>query len=973
MIEPTGKLSVSFSQATTLVICVVMGGGILLTQRDDYPVLHTMLDTSMFLLPGVLGLLFRDMDARINHPFLKLLAVTFALTSLMEFIHVLTGVEWPATFDSINRASHFLRPMTWPPPAHLLPIGIACSVLLRRRKSSRVVWLEIALLFLTVGLFAAFAWLPRYTVPVFLGITRPTLILVPLLWVLVGLMCWQWSRMERLLPTFLLSAAVFFTGNSFMLYSRAPHDSLAMIAHLGTVAGHLILLLAVMQLASVDMLERIRAERELANLNRELEERVIERTAVLQEQADLLAHAHVLAWDPATGIKFWNKGAEQLYGFSSDEALGHMSHELLQTEFPKPMAEIEADLFAAGVWQGELVHRKRDGSRVHVASSLTLRRKESTGETTVIEVNNDITDRKHAEIKLQSQLDRLDLLQQITHAIGERQDIKSIFQVVIRRLEDSLAIDFCCICLYDPVTEMLTVTSVGVLSQELALEMSIAENASIAIDENGLSRCVHGQLVYEPNIRGALFPFPQRLVTAGLGSLVIAPLLVESKVFGILVAARCEANSFSSGECEFIKQLSAHVALAAHQSQLYSSLEQAYEDLRQTQETVMHQERLRALGQMASGVAHDINNALSPVVLYTESLLTAEHNLSANGREKLTTIQRAIDDVVETVARMREFYRQREDQLTLLPLKANHLVQQVINLTRARWSDMAQHAGVSIEMIAELAPDTPTFNGVESEIREALTNLVFNAVDSMPDGGTLTMRTGVREDGNSGKGQDRAQYVYLEVSDTGVGMDEATRLRCLEPFFTTKGERGTGLGLAMVYGTAERHSAEVEVKSVVGQGTTVRLCFAVSANVIYEGALDLTPETLPSHMRLLIVDDDPVVLKSLRETLTDDGHQVVVASGGQQGIDAFNAALASHEAFAVVITDLGMPYVDGRKVASAVKLASPETPVILLTGWGQRMVAEGEIPRNVDRVLSKPPKVRELREALASICLPEKT
>ncbi len=250
---------------------------------------------------------------------------------------------------------------------------------------------------------------------------------------------------------------------------------------------------------------------------------------------------------------------------------------------------------------------------------------------------------------------------------------------------------------------------------------------------------------------------------------------------------------FSSGECEFLRQLSEHVALAAHQAQLYGALQAAYEDLRQTREAVMQQERLRALGQMASGIAHDINNAISPVALYTDSLLEREPNLSAQGRGHLQTIQRAIHDVAATVARMREFYRQRESQSTLTPVHLNRLVPQVVDLTRARWSDMPQQRGIVIQLRTELADDPPVVMGVESEIREALTNLIFNAVDAMPEGGTLRLRTKV-----VGNPSEPSRQVQLEVSDTGGGMDEEARRRCLEPFFTTKGERGTGLGLAMV-------------------------------------------------------------------------------------------------------------------------------------------------------------------------------
>jgi len=574
----------------------------------------------------------------------------------------------------------------------------------------------------------------------------------------------------------------------------------------------------------------------------------------------------------------------------------------------------------------------------------------------------EVTERKGAENRVVAQLARLEMLHRITRAIGERQDLQSIFQVVIRTLEEHLPIDFCCVCVYDPAANQLIVTSVGVRSEATAMELAMTEEARVDIDQNGLSRCVRGNLVYEPDIADSQFPFPQRLARGGLRSLVAAPLLVESQVFGVLIAARRQPESFSSGECEFLRQLSEHVALAAHQSQLHLALQQAYDDLRQTQQAIMQQERLRALGQMASGIAHDINNAISPVALYTESLLETEPNLSPRARDYLTTIQSAIEDVSHTVARMREFYRQRETQLTLAPVQLNQMLNQVIDLSRARWSDMPQQRGININIKTDLAETLPVVMGVESEIREALVNLVFNSVDAMPQGGTLTLRTRLVEPGAA-----VAPSVVVEVEDTGVGMDEDTRRRCLEPFFTTKGERGTGLGLAMVYGIIRRHGAEIAIDSVVGKGTTMRISFPV-ADLSKTNAVTANASfTVPTRLRVLVVDDDPLLIKSLRDILEMDGHLVVTANGGQAGIEAFRAGLERKEPFAVVLTDLGMPYVDGRQVAAAIKAASAWTPVILLTGWGQRLVAEGDVPPNVDRVLNKPPKLRDLREALAQV------
>jgi PAS domain S-box-containing protein len=667
----------------------------------------------------------------------------------------------------------------------------------------------------------------------------------------------------------------------------------------------------------------------------------------------------------------WNARAESMFGWTHIEALGR---ELAETIIPLRYREQHrrgmANFLATGT--GPVLNRlieisavRRDGGEFPV--ELSINALHDGGRITFCGFITDITERKLATERIQVQLQRLALLSQITRAISERQDLASIFHVALRSIEDNLPIDFGCVCLYDRNDHTLTVAGCGEKSAAIAAVLALPKNVSLPIDENGLARCVRGELVYEPDTAQVKFPFPQRLAHGGLRAMVIAPLRVESNVFGVLVAARRDPQSFSSMDCEFLRQLCEHVALAANQAQVYSALQVAYEELRQTQQTVLQQERLSALGQMASGIAHDINNAISPISLYTESLLTKDPTLSERARDYLTTIQHAIEDVAQTVSRMREFYRPREPQLALAPVSVNRTVDQVANLTKARWFDMPQQRGVMISLNRELDPDLPPILGVESEIREALINLIFNAVDAMPEGGTLTLRTRVVEDMIPGADHQPRRRVAIEVGDSGLGMDEETKRRCLEPFFTTKGERGTGLGLAMVYGTVKRHGADIEVDTAPGRGTIMRLLFAVPEKTTeLPGISDYRPAA-PARLRLLLVDDDPVLLKSLRDTLADDGHDIVATNGGQAGIDAFCAAHQEGRPFAAVITDLGMPHIDGRRVAAAVKETAPDTPVFLLTGWGQRLVAESDIPTHVDRVLNKPPKLRDLREALATV------
>jgi CheY-like chemotaxis protein/anti-sigma regulatory factor (Ser/Thr protein kinase) len=299
------------------------------------------------------------------------------------------------------------------------------------------------------------------------------------------------------------------------------------------------------------------------------------------------------------------------------------------------------------------------------------------------------------------------------------------------------------------------------------------------------------------------------------------------------------------------------------------------------------------------------------------------------------------------------------------PVPINQLLEQVVDLTRPRWQDMAQEKGIVIDLEEQVAPNLPLILGVESEIRQALMNLILNAVDAMPEGGNLTLRVSATEQKNNVR-PEASRSVIVEVRDTGIGMSEEVRGKCLEPFFTTKGQQGNGLGLAMVYGMVQRHEADIEIESSPGKGTTMRLTFAACTA---DGLVDqCVPVPSPAHSaRILVVDDDKRVSKSLRRVLEADGHRVTVADGGQAGIDTFLAATGRGESFSLVISDLGMPHIDGRRVAAAVKAASMNTPIVLLTGWGYSMRENGDLPSHVDHLLSKPPDVNELRLAIGKL------
>jgi CheY-like chemotaxis protein len=301
------------------------------------------------------------------------------------------------------------------------------------------------------------------------------------------------------------------------------------------------------------------------------------------------------------------------------------------------------------------------------------------------------------------------------------------------------------------------------------------------------------------------------------------------------------------------------------------------------------------------------------------------------------------------VNRLREFYRRREDDEVFTPVDLNNLVEQAISLTQPKWKNQAEAKGIAFHTVTELGK-IPVIIGNAADLREALTNLIFNAVDAMPQGGTITLRT--RADNSR---------VILEVADTGVGMTEEVRRRCLEPFFTTKGDHGTGLGLSMVYGILQRHGGTIDIQTTLGRGTTFVLSLPVKVESPVVTEVDSVPTAI-RPLRVLLVDDQETVRQILREYLDGDGHTVTTATNGSEGFEKFQSA-----EFDVVLLDRAMPGMSGDQVAAAIKQVNPQMPIILLTGFGNMMQAAGEKPPGVDLVLAKPVTIAGLQSALASV------
>ena len=380
-------------------------------------------------------------------------------------------------------------------------------------------------------------------------------------------------------------------------------------------------------------------------------------------------------------------------------------------------------------------------------------------------------------------------------------------------------------------------------------------------------------------------------------------------------------------------------------------LENANEQLRNTRDQAVKQERRLALSMMASGIAHDFNNALTMILGYGELMLPWFKKNAADAKEHgyLKHIIAAAQDATHIVSRLRDFSRPAEADELRAPLEVNTLCEQAIAFTTPKWKAKARAIGATIEVRTDFA-ETPNVLASAPELRESLTNLIFNAVDAMPSGGTITVST--RADGPN---------VRINVTDTGTGMTEEDTARCLEPFFSTKGDQGTGLGLAVVYGIIHRHGGTIEIASEIGRGTTFSLVLPATDQMVTTSGDD-EQAAVNRMLSILVVDDQDIICELIAAHLSADGHEPVTVSDSTEALARFEAGN-----FDLVITDQSMPGMSGEQLAKKIKERKPGAHVIMLTGFGDDLLTDGKAPEGVGRVLSKPVSSEELRRAIFEV------
>jgi signal transduction histidine kinase len=425
-----------------------------------------------------------------------------------------------------------------------------------------------------------------------------------------------------------------------------------------------------------------------------------------------------------------------------------------------------------------------------------------------------------------------------------------------------------------------------------------------------------------------------------LKSIVCVPLLDRGRCLGVLYADnRSRVGQFDDTDLEVISVFGSQAATAIANSRLFQALEDSYRALEEAQDRLVRTERIRVLGEMAGGVAHDFNNLLT-AILARSQLLQAQAR-EEDMRTELAVIEKAATDGARMVRRIQDFTRVRRDRETVV-VDVNEIVQDAVDFTQSRWRGESDACGeISVEMVP--AGERALVEGSPSELREVFTNLIINAIEAMAGDGRLVLS--VRLAG---------EEILADVADSGCGIPAEVRERVFDPFFTTKGKSGTGLGLSLVYGIVTRHGGEVELTCPDEGGTVVRVSLP-RTSLALGGAEATGTSALRKGLRILVIDDEPDVCEIACRILEGEGVEVCACGSGAEGLRRFE-----EDGFDLVLTDLGMPGMDGYEVVRRIRGKSPDIPIVIMTGWGVSIEKEELEARAVSGVLLKPFSLEDL-------------
>jgi signal transduction histidine kinase len=557
----------------------------------------------------------------------------------------------------------------------------------------------------------------------------------------------------------------------------------------------------------------------------------------------------------------------------------------------------------------------------------------------------------------------LETLRQIALRLSSDLDLDTVLLTVAEGAASALSANAAAILMPDPTSDNLNVRAHSGLPNVYVDRLRVPGRE---IDQL-IERWGRESILELPHTAGDQTITADASSQAGFASMLLGRLTVEGTFIGVLCVYSQAPRNFTDAERQMMGALGQQAALAIsnarryqHERLLVADLEHSYNEmlhtlteLQRTQEQLERTARLRALGELASGVAHDFNNLLSGILGNSQLLLLDETD--PDRREMLNVIEQAAHDGAAMVRRIQEFARQREERVREL-VDLETIVDGALAITRTRWHDLAVRDSRPIRVRRDIRRQSLVL-GSPAELRELLVNLIINAIDAMPRGGELTLRLDQRPEPAPAE----RRLATIEVSDTGVGIAPELRQQIFDSFFTTKpASQGSGLGLAICQNIANLHGGRIELDSAIGIGTTFRVLLPLDEDTSIAPAVP-APPTAVLACRVLVVDDEPAVRDVLARILRRAGHEVTVAVSGEQALELYIPGQ-----YDLLFTDLGMPGMGGAALLAQLRARDPRLIAVVITGWSQHEYSGETIP-GAAAVLTKPFSSSQITELVGEL------
>jgi PAS domain S-box-containing protein len=709
-----------------------------------------------------------------------------------------------------------------------------------------------------------------------------------------------------------------------------------------------------------DISERKSAEVAQRNLRRERDE-LLEQ---LQLQIEFMPIAFILT-DTEFRTTYWNPAAERIFGYSKEETIGTYSHDLLAEPDSQPyIAQIFVRVAAGEPSISSFSENlTKDGRHICCDWYVAPLRKADGSFIGLMCMAQDVSDRKRAEGVLKEATERalkdyerlVERIATLGQTLSNARELNTIFRALREFTVVSVPCDGMIISLYQSEQSLRRIAYCWVDG----VERETSDLTNLPVGDGLIGRAIKSGSIqidneYQKSSRPGFILIGKQEEGCIPESALSAPMIVMGKTVGCVEVQSYQPHAYRNEHATAMRMAANLAATAVENIDLIERERENAEQLRQSQ-------KMDAVGQLAGGVAHDFNNLLTVITGYSD---LAIRRIPANDpmRRNLDQIKKAGDRAASLTRQLLAFSRKQMFQEKVIDL--NSIVADMDKMLR-------RLIGEDIDLVSLLEPSLAQINADPGQIEQVLLNLVVNARDAMPRGGKLTIETGYANlDESYVKSHPVAEtgrYVMLAVSDTGSGMDATTQKRIFEPFFTTKEVgKGTGLGLATVYGIVKQSGGNIWVYSELGSGTTFKIYLPIAENLATLEAEITLVDTPQGRGTILLVEDEELVRNLARDILTTNGYQVLTAANGAEALGVCSEQVGQID---LMITDVVMPLMGGRELAERISHLRPETKVLYMSGYTDDAIVRHGILEDSVSFIQKPfsfellaRKVREVLE-----------